>query len=106
MKHLQFLQISNQLFSQQIGAVEGQNAIKNNVTVPLSEQALVDCDASNHGCAGGSAIRAFRFLMNSTIYTDHSYPYRGHNGTCENGVDSGIKVTAFTKVLPNERSCW
>lgn len=85
-----------------MGALEGQNAIKHNLQIPLSEQELVDCSSTTHGCRGGDMTRAFKFLMNYTVFTEASYPYHAIQQTCLNGKNSGVIVTGFVKIPHTE----
>lgn len=88
------------------GAVEGAWKLASGKLVSLSEQQLVDCSKSNHGCHGGSMELAFRFLHTTAICTEDSYPYTAKDGTCKQnvctpGVPKG-SLTGFKDVPPND----
>merc|ERR1711862_281109 len=46
-----------------IANVEGQNFLKNNQLLSLSEQELVDCDTDDNGCGGGLPSNAYKDLI-------------------------------------------
>lgn len=65
------------------GAIEGINAIVTGDLVDLSEQELVDCDATNDGCEGGYMDYAFEWVINNGgLDTETDYPYTGVDGKC------------------------
>ncbi|CAI9769135.1 unnamed protein product [Fraxinus pennsylvanica] len=68
-----------------VGAVEGINKIVTGNLISLSEQELIDCDRSyNQGCNGGLMDYGFEFIKkNGGIDTEEDYPYRAHDGTCD-----------------------
>lgn len=97
-----------------MGAIEAKHKQQTGETVQLAEQQLLDCDRScdgygttcdshcNCGCNGGQADWAYgHYLSNTPIYTTASYPYKATNGQCQTGIDSGIRITGFTRVQPN-----
>ncbi|CAG9860739.1 unnamed protein product [Phyllotreta striolata] len=66
------------------GALEGQNAIKNNVRTPISEQQLIDCDQSNQGCKNGSTVaNAWQYAVKNGLASEYDYPYRSYETTCQ-----------------------
>ena len=50
-----------------MAAVEGALKIKQNLSVNLSEQYLVDCDTNDSGCKGGWPTRTFDWLMKNGV---------------------------------------
>lgn len=87
------------------GAVEGQTFIKQNKLPSLSEQNLVDCDTTNHGCSGGHPINGYIYIIqNGGIDTEASYPYQGKDGLpCRyDPSQSAATVTNFGQVQPTE----
>jgi C1A family cysteine protease len=82
------------------GAIEGHNAINGRGLPSLSEQQLVDCSGSyhNHGCNGGSAIDAFKFVIaNKGITSESAYPYRARDGICK-AATSVSRITGQAEV--------
>jgi C1A family cysteine protease len=67
------------------GATEGLLKIKTGTLYNLSEQELVDCSGSyqNHGCNGGSAIDAFKFVIAKGLVAQAAYPYTARDGFCK-----------------------
>jgi len=88
------------------GAVEGAWKLASGKLVSLSEQQLVDCSKSNHGCHGGSMELAFRFFHTTAICTEDSYPYTAKDGSChQNACKTGVPkgaLTGFKDVEPND----
>jgi len=48
----------------------------------LSEQQLVDCSPSDHGCNGGWPLSTFAYAQKG-VELDSAYPYRATTGTCK-----------------------
>jgi len=77
-----------------IVSIEGQQALRTNKLVSLSEQNLVDCvkninlnntGACCDGCQGGLMDDAFEYIISKQsggIDTEASYGYKGRNGDC------------------------
>ncbi|CAH1109597.1 unnamed protein product [Psylliodes chrysocephalus] len=85
------------------GALEGQNAIKNNVTVPLSEQQLVDCDKEyNEGCNGGDMLTAFEYVIKHGLNSEDEYPYEAEDGKCRAKSGSVVQVKEGVSVEATE----
>lgn len=83
--------------------MEGQNAIKHNKKILLSEQELVDCTRSyeNFGCDGGDMINAFSYMKDHGISSEENYPYQAKDQQCQNDTiaRAAVKVNGY-KVLP------
>merc|ERR1711988_1458741 len=84
------------------GALEGAWKLASGKLVSLSEQQFVDCDTGDSGCNGGLMDTAFEFAEKNAICTEHSYPYKGVDGTCDAshctvGIPKG-GVTGFKDV--------
>jgi cathepsin L len=89
------------------GALEGQNIIKNNVALSLSEQQLVDCTSSygNLGCDGGLMDSSFEYIRDNGIQSEASYPYTGVEGQCN--ADSSqyvLPVKGFMDIEESEEA--
>ena len=86
------------------GTIEGQNYLKNNLSVSLSEQNLIDCSRSygNRGCNGGNARSSYEYIINNAgIDTEASYPYTASNdGLCKYSTFKGVSITDY-KFLPS-----
>ncbi|CAH1108912.1 unnamed protein product [Psylliodes chrysocephalus] len=75
------------------GVLEGQNAIKNNITVPLSVQQLIDCDKElNQGCNGGDMVPAIKYVIKHGLNSETEYPYKAKDGKCRAKSDSVVQV--------------
>ncbi|CAH1101723.1 unnamed protein product [Psylliodes chrysocephalus] len=75
-----------------VGALEGQNAIKNNKRVLLSKQQLIDCDKSENGCNGGLMLNAFEYVKQHGLNSEADYPYDGFDLKCRAKSDSAVTV--------------
>lgn len=65
------------------GALESMLRIKHNKNIDLSEQQLLDCSFSNHGCHGGLMDLAFQDINTlGGIESAESYPYLGEKKQC------------------------
>jgi C1A family cysteine protease len=65
------------------GALESMLRIKHNKNIDLSEQQLLDCSFSNHGCHGGLMDLAFQDINTlGGIESSESYPYLGEKKQC------------------------
>ena len=86
------------------GTIEGQNYLKNNLSVSLSEQNLVDCSwrYGNHGCNGGNAWSTYKYIIKNTgIDTEASYPYTADYSWCKyRSTFKGASITDY-KFLPS-----
>lgn len=61
------------------GAMEGSWAISSGQLESLSEEQLVNCASGvmygSHGCSGGQMDGAFKYAIETGMYSDYSYPY-------------------------------
>lgn len=67
-----------------VGALEGQQFIKNGVLADCGEQQLVSCDSTYSGCNGGGP--AFDYIQKNGengIDTTASYPYTARDDSCD-----------------------
>ncbi|CAG4972955.1 unnamed protein product [Colias eurytheme] len=76
-----------------IGNIEGQYAkVHNTKAISLSEQQIVDCDRTSHGCYGGWPHNVFNSLAaEGGSMREEEYPYAGVQGQCR--VD-GSRIAA------------
>nr|XP_023024668.1 cathepsin L-like proteinase [Leptinotarsa decemlineata] len=88
------------------GALEGQNAIVNNVKIPLSEQQLLDCSKpyGNDDCEhGGLMSFAFDYVLDKGIEADSSYPYKGIDTPCQyDAKKTVLKIKGYKNVSISE----
>jgi C1A family cysteine protease len=73
------------------GSTEGAWQIGSGQLKSLSEQQLVDCSTTSHGCQGGSMALAITYESGTDMATEASYPYKAADGTCK---------TSFTTAIP------
>tara|TARA_Y100000992_G_scaffold300777_1_gene270153 strand:+ start:8849 stop:9874 length:1026 start_codon:yes stop_codon:yes gene_type:complete len=67
-----------------IGALESKYALKTGKLKNFSEQKLVDCSKSNHGCNGGFMHEAFNdLLLSDGVSLEEDYPYVGTVNPCK-----------------------
>ena len=58
------------------GSMEGINFINSGKLISLSEEQLVNCDKTDHGCNGGLMDNAFKYVINNGgIDTEADFPY-------------------------------
>ncbi|KAL7732137.1 hypothetical protein ACLKA6_010265 [Drosophila palustris] len=66
-----------------VATLEGQHFLRRGHLIELSEQNLLDCSTSDHGCKGGLASRALSYIRrNHGIDTAKSYPYKARKQPC------------------------
>ena len=85
-----------------VGAVESAWAIKHNTLYNLSEQELIDCSSENHGCEGGSMVKAFQYIIDNGLCSNLSYPYVAIDKQCNNTCKSLVKITNYSDIIPNK----
>jgi C1A family cysteine protease len=87
--------------------MESAHAIKYGELKSLSEQEIVDCVDTCHGCDGGSSHRAFDYFKDHNVVTESEYPYTAKTGHCQTkgGFESsGIHVTSDQWTTRHSRS--
>ena len=63
--------------------------------ISMSEQQLVDCDFSDHGCFGGLPGPAWRYVNQAGgIESEENYPYDGKDGKCQFDLDNSTANVA------------
>lgn len=84
--------------------IEGQNFLKHNELVVLSEQQLVDCDKVDEGCNGGLMQEAMQWLAeHGGVATEADYPYLGYDDTCKYTPSMmKVNVTGYRNVSTDE----
>ncbi|CAD8077498.1 unnamed protein product [Paramecium primaurelia] len=66
-----------------VGAAEAWFYVKNNTSVVLSEQQLIDCDTQSFGCNGGYQNLALKYIANHGLNDARVYPYtQKQSATC------------------------
>lgn len=78
-----------------VANLEGLYHIRNNQSVVLSEQSLVDCDKVDSGCNGGLMENALAYVRDHGIPLSSAYPYKGRDQRCQS-FTSTMKVSGFT----------
>lgn len=82
--------------------LEGTGFVNTGKLVSLSEQEIVDCDKSCHGCNGGLPSLALTWSKeNGGVGSESSYPYTARDGTCRS-VGSIAQNTGYNKVSQDE----
>ena len=88
------------------GALEGQHFRKTGKLVDLSEQNLVDCTASNHGCKGGWMGNAFlQVKREGGIDTETWYPYHARQEYCHFDLSHvGANDVGYTSIRQGDEN--
>ncbi|KAK8374939.1 hypothetical protein O3P69_012432 [Scylla paramamosain] len=86
------------------GNVEGQWAIKHKQLYSLSEQELVDCDATDDGCNGGLPENAYEAISKlGGLELEDDYPYDGEDEQCHfNRSLAKVTVNGSVELPANE----
>lgn len=83
--------------------IQGQIFKETGMSIPLSEQQLIDCSAStgNLGCSGGSLRNTLRYLEKAKgLMARAEYPYKGKQGSCRFQRDRSVVNITSWAVLP------
>lgn len=88
-----------------VAAVEGVVAADEGVLNQLSDEQILDCDASNQGCGGGDPQLALEYVTQHPLASRADYPYTaalGHAApTCKaDGLAPGSGIQSFLYVRP------
>jgi len=82
-----------------IGIIEAAHYFKTGQVVDLSEQQIVDCEPSYHGCNGGFERSAIAYGQSHGICYESQYPYTDSAGSCQHSsCDTGIGISYITDV--------
>lgn len=82
--------------------LEGTGFVSTGKLVSLSEQEIVDCDKTCHGCNGGLPSLALTWtLQNGGVGSESSYPYTARDGTCRS-VGSLTHNQGYNKISQDE----
>ena len=85
------------------GSMEGINFINSGKLISLSEEQLVNCDKTDHGCNGGLMDNAFKYVINiGGIDTEADFPYHAFAlwRTCpaDKEGNHAVTITDYTDV--------
>ena len=85
------------------GSMEGINFINSGKLISLSEEQLVNCDKTDHGCNGGLMDNAFKYVINNGgIDTEADFPYHAFAlwRTCpaDKEGNHAVTITDYTDV--------
>ncbi|KAH8307466.1 hypothetical protein KR044_012866 [Drosophila immigrans] len=89
-----------------VATLESQQFLKTGKLIELSEQNLLDCSKANHGCHGGRASEALKYIKhNHGIDTAASYPYKAKTGHCHyKSSHTGAAVRNIVSVKPRSEA--
>merc|ERR1712168_388800 len=82
-------------------ALEGAWFISKGNLPDASEQQLVSCDRSCHGCSGGLPANAYEYLRGQTVCgidTSASIPYTAQDDSCDIAKTTDLKDVAATTI--------
>ena len=81
------------------GNLEGLYYLKNQKSISLSEQHLVDCDDLDQGCNGGLMENTFTWLKSHGSMLESDYPYKQYQDTCKDDPTKYVmKISGYTKL--------
>jgi len=85
-----------------VSTLESAWAIAGGPLLSLSEQQFLDCDTVDHACKGGSPAYAYKFMEQTGICSESSYPYDAaketcHTSSCKVGIPKGA-ITGYHSV--------
>lgn len=83
-----------------VAAIEGHTQIKYGTLYSLSEQQIVDCDTTCHGCHGGWQEYAMKYVQEKPLETETQYPYVGKDEACAYKYGN-VVVQKIHEVTPN-----
>lgn len=83
-----------------VAALEGAHKLATGHLLRLSEQELVDCSNvyGNHGCNGGGAEPALRWVLQHGIAANGDYPYTARSGACRSTTRPAVHITGLRNV--------
>lgn len=88
-----------------VANVEGANFVANGKLVSLSEQELVDCEKTDHGCGGGLPEHAFEWMIKDKqgLELESSYGYKARDGSCKaTKAKEVVSIANWTAISQDE----
>jgi C1A family cysteine protease len=87
-----------------LGAIESRYKIKTGETLDLSEQHLVSCEKTSHGCNGGYLTYALGFVKNTGVVDENFFPYKASNYYCTHPENNHpvTKISSYKEVTGQE----
>jgi C1A family cysteine protease len=83
-------------------SIEGAHFVATKKLLSLSEQQLVDCNTSSHGCNGGGMGGSFEYVKTHPQDLESDYVYTAQTGKCQESKYSGkVTVKTYTKAPAN-----
>lgn len=70
-------------------AIEGHHFIKSGELLSLSEQQLIDCDETSHGCEGGWQKWSMQYVEKHPQDLESDYKYQGKDDHCSDDKYKG-----------------
>uniref|UniRef100_A0AC35GN48 Peptidase C1A papain C-terminal domain-containing protein n=1 Tax=Panagrolaimus sp. PS1159 TaxID=55785 RepID=A0AC35GN48_9BILA len=85
-------------------AVESQYLIHTDLVLDLSEEYLLECDAADGECEGGTIDHALNVYHTKGVPSEECVPYTGKNGTCPDDLNCIKYAIGGYKYLGDDES--